>query len=229
MSDFDRCVAFRRAFDERYAARTDRLSFGTAYSSPDLPRVFSRNSVTVDLGARPRAGDLIAEVDRVQSAFLHRRVSVDDAYGAELAPLLRELGWTASRLVVMVHRGEDPAVDLSATREVGHEEVEEAWADGHRSEDHGRDEEVVRQLVVAQHLRRKVVDVRYFAAFDGVDVASNCELYSDGNSAQIESVMALPAFRGRGHGKAVVARVLRFFTSSNGLLVLIMECSVFQE
>lgn len=223
MNDLARCVAFRRGFDERSAARNEPLSFGRAYSNPELPLVWSRNSVAVDLGARPGLDELIAEAELAQAALLHRRVSVDDAYGAELAPLLGDRGWTTSRLAVMVHRGVPPEVDVSATREVGHDAVAEAWANGHRSEEHGRDEEVVRQLIVSQHLHREVIDVRYFAAFDGDRVASYCELYSDGPTAQIESVMTLPAFRGRGHGKAVVARALLEACSSHDFVFIVAD------
>ena len=209
MSDLNRAVAFQRAADEALAERIVPFTYGKGLFNDSLPRVWDRNFAALGLGERPPLAELLAEVERIHSSVTHRKLSVDDdAFGVEIAPLLRERGWTTTRLVVMAHRRDPPAVDLFATREVSHDAVSQAWADGNRAEPYGHDEEVVRQLVDAQHLRRMAVDVRYFAAFEGDTVASHCELFSDGRTAQIESVVALPQFRGRGLGKAVVARAL---------------------
>jgi predicted GNAT family acetyltransferase len=62
--------------------------------------------------------------------------------------------------------------------------------------------------VDAQLGRRKAVDVRYFAVRTDGRVAAYCELFSRGGVGQIESVMTFREFRGRGFGKAVVARAL---------------------
>jgi predicted GNAT family acetyltransferase len=66
----------------------------------------------------------------------------------------------------------------------------------------------VRQLVAAQLGRGEAVDVRYFAIRSNQQVAAYCELFSRNEIGQIESVMTLKEFRGRGFGKAVVARAL---------------------
>ena len=82
------------------------------------------------------------------------------------------------------------------------------WANGMRNYPGVADEETVRQLVKAQLLRSRAVHVRYFATRVEGRIASYCELFSDGRSGQIESVMAGEEFRGRGLGKAVVAGAL---------------------
>jgi ribosomal protein S18 acetylase RimI-like enzyme len=109
----------------------------------------------------------------------------------------------------MAYRGEPPSDAPAPTIETTADALAPIWAAGIRSEPFGRDEEVVRQLVAAQRGRANAVAVRYFASqSDGGEIAAYCELFSDGRTAQIESVMTLPALRGRGHGRAVVRRAL---------------------
>jgi ribosomal protein S18 acetylase RimI-like enzyme len=109
----------------------------------------------------------------------------------------------------MPHRGPLPPIDTSAVVEVEPAELEPIWAEGMRSSSEiERSEEEVRQLVAAQHRRRRAVEVRYFAARVRGRIASYCELFSDGRTGQIESVMTLEPFRGRGLAKAVVTRAL---------------------
>jgi ribosomal protein S18 acetylase RimI-like enzyme len=62
--------------------------------------------------------------------------------------------------------------------------------------------------VAAQLGRRSALDVRYFAARAEGRIAAYCELFSRDGIGQIESVMTLEKFRGRGLGKAVVTTAL---------------------
>jgi RimJ/RimL family protein N-acetyltransferase len=68
------------------------------------------------------------------------------------------------------------------------------------------------ELAGALHeTKRRVVaavPTRFFATSVAGEVAAYCELRSDGRTAQIEDVNTLPAFRGRGLGRAVVQRAL---------------------
>ncbi len=106
----------------------------------------------------------------------------------------------------MPHVRPAPPVDVSSVEEVEAEELVPVWEASMRR-DFG-DEETVAQLVQAHLGRRTGVDVRYFATRVGNRVASYCELFSDGRTGQIESVMAEEEFRGRGLGKALVAGAL---------------------
>ena len=105
-------------------------------------------------------------------------------------------------------RGEAPELDTSGVEEVGWEELEPVWAEGMRASPEIQDEEEVQQLVAAQHRRRIAVDVRYFAARVDGRIASYCELFSDEQTGQIESVMTLEEFRRRGLAKAIVTHAL---------------------
>jgi predicted GNAT family acetyltransferase len=90
------------------------------------------------------------------------------------------------------------------TAEVEAEQLTPIWRQGIRT--YTPDDETVRQLVEAQLGRRRAVEVRYFAAFAGDRIAAYCELFSRDGVGQVESVMCLEEFRGRGLGKAVTAR-----------------------
>jgi GNAT superfamily N-acetyltransferase len=205
-----RAVEFVRRFEEGLAEEIVPGAHGRALLTPSLPRVFYANHFSVGLGAEPSAETLVAELEPIfrNAGLAHRRVSVDDELGARLAPQFRRLGWKAEELLVMPHAGPTPDLDASGVEEVHWDELEPVWTEGIRSSPGIQDEEEVRQLVAAQHRRRLAVDVRYFAARADESIASYCELFSAGGTGQIESVMTLERFRGRGLAKTVVARAL---------------------
>ena len=205
-----RCVEFQRRFERARAGRAVQCAYGTAYFNDDLPRVFDLNVLSVDLGVSVSAPELAAEADAVQgtAGLAHRKIAIDDELGAALAPDFRELGWLVNELLVMPHRRPAPPVDVSTVEEVEADELVPVWARWMRRDPEVGDEEMVRQLVEAQLRRSGGARVRYFATRVEGGIASYCELFSDGRSGQIESVMTGEEFRGRGLGKAVVAGAL---------------------
>ena len=54
------------------------------------------------------------------------------------------------------------------------------------------------------------------------EVASYCELYSDGSTAQIENVLTLERFRKRGLARATVSRALEDARSGDHSLVFLI-------
>jgi GNAT superfamily N-acetyltransferase len=206
----NRAVAFQRRFDERLVEEVVPAPNGRALLTPSLPRVYYANHFAVDLGADVTAAELIEDLEPLfwAAGLAHRKVSIDAELGARLAPEFRELGWKVEELVVMPHTGETPEVDTSQVEEVHNSELEPVWAEGIRSSPEITDEEEVRQLVAAQHRRRLAVDVRYFAARQEGRIASYCEVFSAEATGQIESVMTLEPYRGRGLAKAIVTRAL---------------------
>ena len=223
MAELDRARAFVRALPLALAEEVVPCRFGQAAFVRSLPRVYWINLISVDPGTRATADELAAEAERLQApaGLLHRKVGIYDDLGHAVEPGFRALGWTVHRHLVMTH--ERPA-ELAAGRadEVTFDELEPVWADGIRESPDGRDEEVVRQLVAAQHRRRLGVDVRYFAARADGEIASYCELFSDGETAQVESVMTLERFRGRGLAKAVVSYAVRVALDTGHSLVFLV-------
>src|ERR671936_1400862 len=68
--------------------------------------------------------------------------------------------------------------------------------------------ELAESLLAAKRRVLAAVPTRFFATYVEGEVASYCELRSDGHTAQIEDVNTLAPFRGRGLGRAVVQRAL---------------------
>ena len=223
MAELERARAFVRALPLALAEEVVPCPFGRASFVHSLPRVYWINLISVDPGTRATAAELAAEAERLQepAGLLHRKVGLYDELGYAVEREFSQLGWSVSRHLVMTL--ERPA-ELAAGRaeEVAFDELEPVWAAGIRESPHGRDEEVVRQLVAAQHRRRLGVDVRYFAARADGELASYCELFSDGDTAQVESVMTLERFRGRGLAKEVVSHAVREALAARHSLVFLV-------
>lgn len=204
-----RAIEFQRTMDARLAERSVRTPHGVAYFADTLPRVRDRNFLSVDLGAEPTTSELALEAEAVQGGarLAHRKIGVDDELGARVAAEFARRGWTVHEYLVMPLMGELADVDLSATTEASAEELTPVWRRGIR--EGTPDDQTVRQLLTAQVGRQKAVDVRYFAARIGAQIAAYCELFSADGVGQVESVMCLEEFRGRGLGKAVTARAAR--------------------
>ena len=92
--------------------------------------------------------------------------------------------------------------------EVSLDDLVPAWTEGWRTDPAILGAEVMRQLVVSKRGTGEVVDTTFFAARVDGEVASYCELYSDGRTAQIENVLTLDRFRKRGLARATVSKAL---------------------
>jgi GNAT superfamily N-acetyltransferase len=221
MDELRRVIDFERRLVERLAERHVRTRFGTAYFCDSLPLAWWLNVLSIDLGTHTTVPELVEDADAAQASLLHRKIAIDHELGAEVEPGFRALGWRVDRLLVMAHREAGKAVPDSAVEEVDPGELAPVWAEGIRRGPYGADDETVRQLVAAQHLRRQAVAVRYFAARVGERIASYCELFSDGRTAQVESVMTLEEFRGRGLATVVVGRAVAAARASGHDLVFL--------
>jgi ribosomal protein S18 acetylase RimI-like enzyme len=210
MTEVDRAVAFIRAYDEALVEQIVPSAHGRALFTPSLPRVHYLNKFSVDYGARCTAEELAEEVEPlfVQAGLAHRTIVGEGELGELLVPAFRERAWQVEDLVLMTHHRPTPDIDTSGVEEVEPDDLEPLWITGMRASPEIGDGEEIRQLVAAQHRRRTAVAVRYFAARVEEEIASYCELFSDGHTGQIESVMTLEKFRGRGLAKAVVTHAL---------------------
>jgi GNAT superfamily N-acetyltransferase len=203
----DRCIAFLRDHAYRISEQGPSRRFGTALLRDDLRDVWSANYLLAEreLG-QATAEELIREAEELLggAGLRHRKIEVlDGEAGGRLAPEFRRLGWHVEHDLVMPHRRpSDREIDVSHVEEVDTETLAPTWAEGMRGDFAGR-EDVVEQLV--EH-KRLLADAgaRFFAVRANGTVASYCDLYSDGRTAQIEAVMTLERFRNRGLARAVV-------------------------
>lgn len=213
----EQIAAFRRKLQDAVAERTELFAHGTGLFCDSIPIVYDANFLRVDTVAS--AAEHEAEADALMERFWHRRVITDDT-GAAIAAGFAELGWAQTTHLVMGHMREpDRAVDTAAVQEVPFDALVEPHISVTLSEPHGT-LELAESLLTAKRRVTAAVPTRFFATFVEGEVASYCELRSDGRTAQIEDVNTVAQYRGRGLGRAVVQRALDEARSANDVVFI---------
>jgi ribosomal protein S18 acetylase RimI-like enzyme len=213
MTELERCLALLKEIDHRAAKREVPFRFGTAYLHDELPKVWSRNYLSLERDLESVTPGLIsAKADRLlgEAGITHRKVEVFDAeVGAQLAPGLAKLGWRVECDVVMVAAREpDREADLSVVEEVERTALEPIWAEVQSADSEIGGEEVIRQLAEGKRVLESAVGARFFAARVGSELGAYCELYSGSGTGQVENVLTLERFRNRGLARALVLHAL---------------------
>lgn len=206
MSDFERAFALMDRIDERIAERVDPTPHGVLIVSTRLHNVYDENFLRVRDADGATAAELAVEGEEAQSrypAIRHRRVNVRGAEtAARLEPGFLELGWQAERFVLMALRRELPRTAPAAVREVAAAALRDPWAEAGRS--FGGSEELIAQMVEHHAAVGRALPTRYFAVEAEGRIAAYCELYSADGTSQVENVVTLPEFRGRGFATSLV-------------------------
>ncbi len=210
----ERITAFSRGVEDRSSTRRLSIAFGTLLLNDDYPSSHGHNFVRVE-GPQP---DLSAEALDAEAARLlrqeagrsHLQVLVEDeATAARLAPDMARLGWSATPLVYMVLANE-PTIPSPAQAEVAEwEHVRPLVQRDLRSDPATGDEEVVRQLTDRRDAIARATRLRHVVAPAGGPYMSRADLYSDGRTLQIESVVTLTEARNQGLARAVVLEGIR--------------------
>jgi GNAT superfamily N-acetyltransferase len=223
-SELERISAFLDRMEEGAAQRIEPVRGGVALLDDRIPHVYFANQVRLDPSTETKASAAAAEAERVQGAAAlgHRRITVhDNAAGQSLAPGLRALGWDVDRLAVMVQRDPpDEQIDTSSVHEV----TDGGWKSLRRLmlEHEDMDPTVIQQMESAVESLNRTVGLRTFGVdVDGV-VASCCDLFSDGVTAQIEAVATLHSHRNRGLARAVVWRAVQEARATGHDLIFLM-------
>jgi ribosomal protein S18 acetylase RimI-like enzyme len=227
MTELERCLALLKEIDRRAAKREVPFRFGTAYLHDELPRVWSRNYVSLERELESVTPGLVSsEADRVlgEAGIAHRKVEVFDAeVGERLAPGLAKLGWRVECDVIMAAAREpDRDADLSAVEEVGPDALEPIWAEAQRSDSEVGGEDVIRQLAKGKRVLESAIGARFFAARADGEIGAYCELYSGSGTGQIENVLTLERFRNRGLARALVLRALAESRSAGNDLTFLL-------
>jgi ribosomal protein S18 acetylase RimI-like enzyme len=212
LDPWHRAIAFMRAVDEHAAEQVIPFRWGRALINRRFNLVHDVNFLIADRLEGADAAALAAEADRIQgeAGIRHRRVNVDDqAVADRLSTGFTALGYQPERFVVMVHqRPPDRQVDTSAVREVDWAQLRPEREFERREQPWSKEPGLVEQIVAKQELTASRIDTRYFGVLVDGRVASSCELRTEGDVAQIETVETLEAFRRRGLSRAVVSAAL---------------------
>lgn len=212
MDPWLRAIGFVRAVDERAAEQVVPFRWGRALINTPLNLVHDLNYLIVDRVDGADAAALAAEADRIQgeAGIGHRRINVDDQAAAKrLAPAFVAAGYSPERFVVMLHRRPpNRQVDTSHVREVDWALLRPARELELRQQPWSTVPGLVSQILAKHELTASRINTRYFGALSDGGVVSSCELRTEGDVAQIETVETLEAFRRRGLSRAVVSAAL---------------------
>jgi ribosomal protein S18 acetylase RimI-like enzyme len=207
-----RAIAFMRAVDERAAEEVVPYGWGRALINRRLALVHDLNYLIVDRIDGADVPALVAEANRIQgeAGIAHRRLNVDDQAAADrFAPAFIAAGYTPERFVVMVRRRPpDRPVETGSIEEIDWTQLRPARERELRQQPWASAPGLVSQILAKHELTASRIDTRYFGALVDGAVVSSCELRTEGDVAQIETVETLEAFRRRGLSRAVVGTAL---------------------
>jgi ribosomal protein S18 acetylase RimI-like enzyme len=227
MSEFLRAFELMDRLDELTAERLEPTPFGPVVVHSRLNRVHDLNFLRAEEPGEASAEELSAEAERVQGAagIAHRRVNIrDEAQRERLEPQFVRLGWKPEQFVLMVLRREPDRQAEREVLEVDEPTMRPLWAQAIRAEPHGKDETLVQQILEHRRDVSEALPTRLFAAEADGRLVAHTELYSYDRVGQVENVMTLEPYRGRGLARALVLRaVAESQAAGNDLTFLVAD------
>jgi N-acetylglutamate synthase-like GNAT family acetyltransferase len=208
-ADDERAFGFQQRVLARTSTRTLALPWGTAYFHDDFPLRYDANMAIADrpLGTAS-AREVAATLDEAYAGYRHREVEFASTSDADaIAMGMGEHGYAVEPMVVMAHRRDpDRQPVLEATEELAFDEIRPFIVEVTRREPWGREPGIAQMLASFRRVLVDGVGARFFAQRVDGRIAGACELYVEGEAAQIESVDTLEEYRGRGVARNVVLR-----------------------
>jgi GNAT superfamily N-acetyltransferase len=212
---FARALAFERAMHAA-VGRVVTASWGQAFLRPEIGRCHEENMIWgIGDAAGLDAEALSAEADRLigGAGLRHRQIMLEGAAADARRDGLVALGYGAARHVYLAHDGVPPPAPGAPVVAATADELaagEERYLRTDPATAYGRDDETRAHIV--EHHRTygsAGADERIFGVRDGDDLVAWAKLWTREGTAQVEDVVCLEAYRGRGYGRAVVAAATR--------------------
>jgi GNAT superfamily N-acetyltransferase len=223
--DLGRAIAFERWVLEATSTRVEPFPWGVAFFNDDHALRYDANLIWID---RPLRGVgvamLASEIDLAMRDFLHREARIpDDSDGTRVALGLAELGYVGDHLLVMAYRREpDRPSESQAVEELDHDTIRPFLIETTLRERSGKAAGVAEALADYRSVLVDGVGCRFFAQRVDGRIAGACELYRGPGIAQIESVVTLEEFRGRGVAHNVVLRAVKEARVGGASLVFLL-------
>ena len=200
-------TAFEGRLLRRLSTRVVPFAWGNAYLDDDLPQRYYSNFLRTETDLTGvSAEDLIAVADEIlgDDRYEHRLVIVRDEAAAErLGPGFAAGGFARAPEVVQILRRQPdrpPSVDVDV---VPFAEARDLILQTYL-EDEQLPEAVAVPFTDARAKYESAIGARFFVAHIDGEPAGICELYLDGDDAQVENVGTLLRFRNRGVARSVV-------------------------
>jgi ribosomal protein S18 acetylase RimI-like enzyme len=212
MTELERAFALFHELDARTAERLEPTPYGPVVVNERLHHVHDLNFLRADEPGDASAEELAAEAERVQGAvgLGHRRVNFSHIGAAEQrAAAFAALGWEPERFVLMALRRAPDRPPSVSVREVDEPTLRPLWAEATRRFPHGKNEEVVQQILEHRRLIADAISTRFFAVEADGKLVAHAELYSVDGAGQVENVVTLEEYRGRGFARALVLHGVR--------------------
>jgi N-acetylglutamate synthase-like GNAT family acetyltransferase len=206
--DLVRADAFARRVLSQLSTDIVPFEGGVAYLDRDFPLRYDSNLLWIDEPGTATAERWVDEAERILGSrhYRHRKVVVSDLDAMRrLTPGFVAHGYTADGGVLMVRRGEpDRPPDGIPVEEVSFDEVRPLLEEIQRLALGATDDETVRMLTDHAGKLAETIGARFFATRIEGRLVGCCQLYVEGDEAQVESVGTLEEFRGRGLARAFV-------------------------
>lgn len=218
-------LEFQRRTIELTADEFRAVDCGFVVRTASLPQIWSANHLRV---TEPVTLDeLTALADQHLSALPYRHVMIEHEHTGRLLEVpLRQAGWRTQRDVVMaLMRPPDREVDTSMIEEASEAETLALLAHWHLKGPEQVTEEGIRQRNEYGRRENRAFGDRNFVirGEDGSPAAITKLRQADG-VAQLEDVYALPEYRGRGYGRALVAHAAAVArTGDQGLRFIVAD------
>ncbi len=207
MSELERAAAFEELIRDRCVERVVETRFGPALFNDACSTIWFLNVLRAERPGDATAEEIAGEADCVQAELGHRRVILPPGT-TDLEDGFRRLGWKPDHFLFMVYRGGGELADTARVEEVEPGRLRRLREAILREWQPDVDEKTVSEMNAADMLQMKAANSRIFGIVEDGEVVSSAQLYSDGSTAQVEDVATLPAYRGRGHAKALVTRAV---------------------
>jgi ribosomal protein S18 acetylase RimI-like enzyme len=214
MNDLERAAAFEELIRDRCVERVVETRFGPALFNDTLSTIWSLNVLRAERPGDATADQIATEADRVQAELAHRRVILPPG-AAVLEEGFRRIGWKPDHFLFMVYRGGGEPADTARVEKIEPGRLRRLREEIIREWQPDADEKTVSEMNAATLLQVKAANSRIFGIVEDGEVVSSAQLFSDGGTAQVEDVATLPAYRGRGHAKALVTRAVEEAVAGN--------------
>jgi ribosomal protein S18 acetylase RimI-like enzyme len=221
MSELERAAAFEELIRDRCVERVVETRVGPALFNDTYSTIWFVNVLRVEQPGGATVEEIAAEADRVQAELAHRRVILPPG-AAVLEEGFRRIDWKPDHFLFMVYRGGGEPADTARVKEIEPGRLRRLREEIIREWQPDADEKTVSEMNAADLLQVKAANSRIFGIVEDGEVVSSAQLFADGGTAQVEDVATLPAYRGRGHAKALVTRAVEEAVAGNHEFVFLV-------
>jgi uncharacterized protein (DUF952 family)/ribosomal protein S18 acetylase RimI-like enzyme len=218
-----RALALYLSLPVRRAVEVQDVPGGVAVSDPRFPASHAHNRLLLSEPLDVDAVERISAAVAADAGWPDQAVTLSWPGAEPVAAALATRDWDVEELLIMA-RPSRPVTGGDLAEVVDQSEVHDLWGRSWRADavaSPERLDDVVAQLVGREHLNDAVVRVSDVVVRENGRVVAAAQLYVDGGTAAIESVLTDGAARGRGYGDAVLARSLNLADDAGCDLVVL--------